>query len=80
MYLLLQQERAKLVKITDFDISKVMLEESQIAVTVAGTTAYMAPEVFASQGYSVAADSMEGNISIFFAEYRKVATAIPFHP
>jgi len=50
-----QMERVKIVKITDFDISKALYEGST-AMTCAGTTIYMAPEVFSGNPYSIEAD------------------------
>eukprot|EP00026_Physarum_polycephalum_P014278 Phypoly_transcript_14773.p1 GENE.Phypoly_transcript_14773~~Phypoly_transcript_14773.p1 ORF type:complete len:312 (+),score=50.25 Phypoly_transcript_14773:2-937(+) len=48
-------ERVKVVKITDFDISKALFEGAA-AMTCAGTTIYMAPEVFSGKPYSIEAD------------------------
>ncbi|PRP79933.1 hypothetical protein PROFUN_05909 [Planoprotostelium fungivorum] len=51
-----EQDCIKLVKITDFDTSRVITEENNPS-TVAGTPAFIAPEVYnKSKGYSVQSD------------------------
>ena len=85
-----EQDNFKVVKITDFDISKVM-SEGVSALTIAGTPCFTAPEVFnpSKVGYTVQVDSKfainlasdQGyfSLGIWNAASGNVSLKLPYH-
>jgi len=69
-----ENDEVKTVKITDFDASAIM-NNTQMNVTVIGTGAWMAPEVFTHEGYSVEADIWSFGMLLF----EMVALKQPYH-
>merc|ERR1711916_305928 len=62
------------VKVTDFDISKV-LRDGELAMTVSGTPSFTAPEVYLKTGYSFSADVWSFGMLL----YEHIAGHLPYH-